>query len=222
MRNFIKIEKETGKILTTYVDKVHGTYIPEVYQEVEKGITLSNENTQTVKVKQLVREAYFDISNLDLTDCIEVDEETYRTILDNGFNNYDIETETWSKKDFRTVEEILEQAKQVAINKVNNDVKTLIIAGFHSDVLGIEHKYQSEEIDQLNLLDKVAAGVNQKIKCSADDGKTWELKMHTIEQLKNVLKDGSLYKNQLLESGEALKNKVRACKTLKELELVKI
>jgi hypothetical protein len=155
-----------------------------------------------------------------LVNFIEIQEKAFNTLMNSGVNCY--KDGKFSVKDFRTIDEKLSEIKTIKTIKINTSTKTKIISGFTSIALGVEHKYQSEEIDQLNLLDKVAAGVNQKIKCSADDGKTWELKMHTIEQLKNVLKDGSLYKNQLLESGEALKNKVRACKTLKELELVKI
>lgn len=220
MRNFIQIDN--GKIITTYADKVHGTFVPAVYKEVEQIIDLGNDKKQTVVAKELVRVAYWDISNIQVDECIEVSESVYREILDNEFNFYDTETKTFSKKDFRTVDEILNQLKIEKIEKVNSDIKALILSGFTSSALGDSHKYQSDETDQLNLIGAVTSGVDQAFKCSSDDGITWEWKLHTIEQLQTVLKDGAIYKNKLLEDASILKSQIQTCITLEGLSAIEV
>lgn len=219
MRNFIQIEN--GKIITTYVDRVHGIFVPAVYEEIEKEIESGDNKKQTVFEKKLISDNYWDISNIPVDKCIEVTDSKYREILDNDFNFYDTETKTFSKKDFRTDNEILAQAKLEKTNKVNSDAKALITSGFFSSALGDSHKYQSDETDQLNLLGAVASGVDQSFKCSLDNGISWEWKNHTIEQLQNVLKDGAIYKNHLLADASTLKDQIEACKTLEELNHIK-
>lgn len=137
-----------------------------------------------------------------------------------GVEQYCISNGIGKWKDPRTEDEILTQDKAEKTNKVNEDVKTLIISGFTSSALGTNHMYQSDETDQLNLIGAVTSGVAQAFKCSSNDGESWQWKMHTITQLQTVLRDGASYKNQLLENASTLKSQIQVCTTIEELEAI--
>ena len=149
---------------------------------------------------------------------VETTEQKYKEALKINANFFD--GTNFIVKDFRTEDEILTQAKAEKTNKVNEDVKTLIISGFTSSALGTNHMYQSDETDQLNLIGAVTSGVAQAFKCSSNDGESWQWKMHTITQLQTVLRDGASYKNQLLENASTLKSQIQVCTTIEELEAI--
>ena len=86
-----------------------------------------------------------------------------------------------------------------------------------SSALGIEHKYQSELEDQTNLIGLVASGADDVFKSgNLDiDGNvtSWEYKLHTIAELKQVLIDGKTMKQTALAKYYTLKAEVEACTT---------
>jgi len=117
----------------------------------------------------------------------------------------------------------LEQAKKQKINEINNKCKQEIVSGFTSSALGSEHIYQSEPVDQINLMGAVLAGQDSLFKCGVkDDGGniTWSYKQHTIAQLKQVLADGKAYKFALLEKANKLKEQVKNAKTVDEINKI--
>ncbi|NOX15952.1 MAG: hypothetical protein GXP61_08010 [Epsilonproteobacteria bacterium] len=103
------------------------------------------------------------------------------------------------------------------ISNLNNLCKKDILSGFTSNALGSVYHYQSEQVDQLNLIGMVAGGVDDYFKCSLDDGSgnttTWEYKLHTITQLKQVLNDGKAYKLSLLQKVNTLKAQANSATT---------
>lgn len=119
---------------------------------------------------------------------------------------------------FLTYEEQVNNLKLSKTNTINIFCKQAIESGFISAALGTEHKYESEEIDQLNLIGAVSSGVSQPIKCSEDGGETWGYKVHTNTQLKTVLKDGAKIKAEYLQKASVLKEQIKNATSLEELE----
>ena len=103
---------------------------------------------------------------------------------------------------------------------INSSCKQAIESGFASSALGNSHTYQSEEVDQLNLIGAVSSGVAQPFKCSADGGETWEYKVHTNEQLKTVLGDGAIVKAEFLQKANNLKAQIARATTVAELDAI--
>ncbi len=114
----------------------------------------------------------------------------------------------------------LDQIKQAKISEINSKAKQEIISGFISNALGTTHLYQSKEVDQLNLIGLVSAGQDDYFKCSADGGSTWKYKLHTIDQLKQVLADGKKKKLEILIKAGSLKEKVINATTKEEVEAI--
>jgi len=117
----------------------------------------------------------------------------------------------------------LKQAKKQKISEINGKCKQEIEAGVASSALGSEHIYQSEPVDQINLIGVVLAGQDSLFKCGEKDDKgniTWSYKQHTIAQLKQVLADGKAYKLALLEKANKLKEQVKNAKTVNEINKI--
>lgn len=147
---------------------------------------------------------------------LEVSDEQWQTAIDNNYNYVDSVNKTLGFKDFRTLSEI----KQAKISEINSKAKQEIISGFISDALGTQHLYQSKEVDQLNLIGLVSAGQDDYFKCSADGGSTWKYKLHTIDQLKQVLADGKKKKLEILMKASQLKEQVKNATTKEEVEAI--
>jgi len=118
----------------------------------------------------------------------------------------------------------LNQVKEQKINEINRIAEKKIVSGFTSSALGTPHLYQSEPIDQLNLLGVVQTAQltneNQLFKCSPDNGKTWEYKEHTPEQLVQVLKTGKETKISILLKANELKEKVKHATSVEEIQQI--
>ena len=110
--------------------------------------------------------------------------------------------------------DFLQLLKDIKTNEINIACKNEIESGFVSNALGTEHTYQSEQIDQLNLIGLVASGNDDYFKA---DG---EYKLHTAEQLKQVLNDGKAYKQTLLQKVNTLKSQVVASIIAEEIEVI--
>jgi len=108
-------------------------------------------------------------------------------------------------------------AKKRNTEKINMACESAIVGGFPSSALGAEHTYQSEREDQLNLVGVVSSGVDQLFKCSADAGNTWEWKLHTAAQLKQVLKDGAAVKSALLQTAQSKKASISTAQSVAEV-----
>lgn len=120
----------------------------------------------------------------------------------------------------KQLEMTLQIKKDEKKENINLLCKKSIESGFTSDALETSCKYESEEIDQLNLIGAVSSGINQPFKCSLDDGESWEYKVHTAEQLKQVISDGAIVKANYLQKATELKEQVKTANSIEDLELI--
>lgn len=104
----------------------------------------------------------------------------------------------------------IEELKTSKKDEINKACELEITSGFTSSALGEENFYQSEEVDQLNLIGVVSGGVDDYFKCAlATTPTVFEYKLHTIAQLKQVLNDGKVKKLQLLQKAALLKEQIK-------------
>jgi len=201
-------DKTNGQLLGWYDSEVHGTYVPEVPEVLNADRT----------VKAPVVPSYYDVSGLP-TPNIEVSEADWQAAIDNNYNYVDATTSTLSNKDFRTLDEL----KASKTNEINSACEKAITSGFPSSALGTPHTYQSEQTDQLNLIGVVTAGQDDYFKCGVEDTSgnvTWNYEMHTIAQLQQVLVDGKVHKQALLQKAGTLKAQVTSATTVAEVEAI--
>lgn len=114
----------------------------------------------------------------------------------------------------------LAEAKSLKVAEINTKAESLITSGFNSSALGSPHTYQSDRDDQLNLLGTYQAGVDSLFKCLPSNSEEWEWKLHTPEQLKQVIQDGAAYKSELLQRANLLKGQVKAATVKRELNSI--
>lgn len=79
-----------------------------------------------------------------------------------------------------------------------------ITGGFQSTALGAAHRYSSELDDQLNLTGAILRGLDMPYACRDRDG-VKAFRPHTAEQLRQVGDDFTVYKLQLLQKANDLK-----------------
>jgi len=150
---------------------------------------------------------------------IEVSDENWQKAIDTNANYVDVKNKTVSFKDFRTLDDF----KTLKTIDINSACSEAITSGFTSDALGGAHIYQSEQPDQLNLIGLVAAGTDDYFKCGITDANgniTWNYELHTIVQLQQVLADGKVHKQGLLQKANTLKAQVAVATTVKDVEAV--
>jgi hypothetical protein len=166
-----------------------------------------------------------EIINLETNELLGYLVDSVKSVpLDKGNKDYQ-EVLEWieegnTPEPFLTYEEKVNNLKLSKTNTINMSCKQAIESGFISAALGTEHKYESEEIDQLNLIGAVSSGISQSIKCSEDGGETWGYKIHTNTQLKTVLKDGAKIKAEYLQKASVLKEQIKNTTSLEELEQI--
>lgn len=97
-------------------------------------------------------------------------------------------------------------AKTAAINAACG---AAILAGFDSSALGATYHYTATLEDQANLLGLIAIGAGGDFTC-VDAAGVKARRAHTAAQLKKVLADGGIFKDQLLAKARALKDAVAA------------
>lgn len=102
----------------------------------------------------------------------------------------------------------LSSIQERVANSINALCAEKIISGFESSALGEAHIYDSEDVDQINLIGSVAAGGTVYYKCQRKSDGVKDFLPHTNTQIKKVLNDGSLRKVALLQHCSALKNAV--------------
>lgn len=101
----------------------------------------------------------------------------------------------------------LSHAYQEKVLAINNGCSNSITAGFTSSALGAPHSYSSQLDDQLNLTGSVLRGLDMPYACRDERG-VKEFRLHTTEQLRQVGDDFTLYKLQLLQHANALKQQL--------------
>lgn len=100
--------------------------------------------------------------------------------------------------------EAMHKAKTAAINQA---CEAAITAGFTSEALGAPHFYSSQLDDQLNLTGAVLRGLDMPYACRDEQG-VKEFRLHTAAQLRQVGDDFTLYKLQLLQHANELKQQL--------------
>jgi hypothetical protein len=90
------------------------------------------------------------------------------------------------------------------VTEINQACEAAISGGFASLALGGEFVYGSGLEDQLNLTGAVLRGEDLPYACRDDQG-VKAFRLHTIEQLKQVSADFTLFKLQLLQHADNLK-----------------
>lgn len=98
----------------------------------------------------------------------------------------------------------LHTLKVVAINQA---CEAAITAGFPSSALGSPYTYGSQLEDQLNLTGAVLRGLEMDYPCRDDQG-VKAYRLHTLEQLSQVSADFTLFKLQLLQRADELKQQL--------------
>jgi hypothetical protein len=91
--------------------------------------------------------------------------------------------------------------------EVNNACVVAITGGFWSSSLGTPHQYSSELDDQLNLTGVILAGLDSPYACRDEQGKK-DFRFHTFAQLRRVGDDFTLFKLQLLQKANQLKQQL--------------
>ena len=143
------------------------------------------------------------------------------TVIPQGFTEYTIGSEPKILLDTLNAEKF-KNSKDAKTNEINTACATQITSGFTSLALGTIRTYQSQELDQLNLIGVVTGGTDDYFKCAKTvNGKlVWSYEMHTAVQLKQVLNDGKAHKQALLQKAGTLKAKVDLAKTQVDLDLI--
>lgn len=93
------------------------------------------------------------------------------------------------------------------VTRINNDCTAEITAGFWSSALGAPHHYSSELDDQLNLTGVILRGEDSLYACRDQQGLKAFL-LHTAVQVRQVGDDFTLFKLQLLQKANRLKQQL--------------
>lgn len=93
------------------------------------------------------------------------------------------------------------------VAEINGSCEQAITSGFTSSALGTLHHYTSKLDDQLNLTGAVLRGLDMPYACRDEQG-VKEFRLHTAEQLRQVGDDFTLYKLQLLQHANKLKQQL--------------
>lgn len=101
----------------------------------------------------------------------------------------------------------IEKLHLSATTAINNACDAAITAGFQSAALGAPHQYSSQLDDQLNLTGAILRGLDMPYACRDEQGAK-AFRLHTAEQLRQVGDDFTLYKLQLLQHANELKQQL--------------
>ena len=104
----------------------------------------------------------------------------------------------------------ISDVRNKVLDLINSECEKQIISGFESSALGDTYIYDSDTVDQLNLIGSVATGGTVLYKCTRkSDGKR-DFYSHTNSQMKKVLNDAANRKIALLQKCYQLKQSVLA------------
>ncbi|MNZ06745.1 hypothetical protein D3C78_235020 [compost metagenome] len=94
-----------------------------------------------------------------------------------------------------------------------------ITAGFMSAALGTPHSYSSDLEDQLNLTGAVLRGLDMPYACRDEQGAK-AFRLHTAAQLRQVGDDFTLYKLQLLQHANELRQQLDQALSAGDIEAI--
>lgn len=110
----------------------------------------------------------------------------------------------WTDNEWQQYAEAIHAEKVSAINSAS---EAAITGGFWSLALGERHQYGSQLEDQLNLTGSILHGTDTPYACRDAQG-IKEFRPHTAGQLRQVGDDFTLYKLQLLQKANRLKQQL--------------
>jgi hypothetical protein len=93
------------------------------------------------------------------------------------------------------------------IERINSACAAAITGGFSSSALDETHQYSSQLEDQLNLASVILTGLDSPYPCRDEQGNK-DFRLHTVAQLRRVSDDFTLFKLQLLQTANQLKQKM--------------
>lgn len=150
---YAHLEDKTNKLLGWYTDDVHSTWVPAEYKDIEELIeetSLDGTVSSTKKiVKKLIKEGYFDKSNIP-TPNIEVTDDVWQDALSINANCY--EDGAFIFKDFRTEIEI-EESRILSIKAKANEIIESIYPTFKQ--LNIIRLGGNDLIEMGNFIDSI-------------------------------------------------------------------
>lgn len=124
---------------------------------------------------------------------------------------------------------ILTLTKRNKILELSKECENVIIAGFTSSALGIEKIYDSEEVDQINLIGSVSTttptpaeptGYTIYYACRDPETNIKSYIEHTHYQLRQVMADGATFKLVQLQRFNTLRNQVNEATTVEDIEAI--
>lgn len=147
-------------------------------------------------------------------------------------NNYD--NITWLNPEQQIPKNILDEKriarlKKDKINDLSNKCEQAIIGGFISNALGIDHLYDSEEVDQINLIGAVAStgpipanpnGYSIYYACRDVNTGIKSYLEHSYLQLRQVMDDGAQFKLGHLQRFHALRTQVQEAITEEQINAI--
>ena len=98
-------------------------------------------------------------------------------------------------------------AHSIKVAEINTGCESAITGGFWSQALGERYQYSSQLDDQLNLTGVILAGLDSPYACRDEQG-VKEFRQHTFTQLRRVGDDFTLFKLQLLQRANTLKQQL--------------
>lgn len=150
---------------------------------------------------------------------------------DGNFNEYD--DITWDnggpipKNELEA--KMIDFAKEKRIAEISEDCENFIMGGFESSALGTPHIYDSEFVDQINL---VGAWINTSPMPGFEDGFSMYYACrdvasgiknyfeHTNAQLRTIIFDGSMFKLQNLQIFHFKRMAIQECLTIEEVDAI--
>lgn len=106
-----------------------------------------------------------------------------------------------------SVSTLLPRNHEIKALVINRAAENAITNGFWSKALGTPHQYSSQLDDQLNLTGAILRGLDMPYACRDEQG-VKEFRLHTADQLRQVGDDFTLYKLQLLQHANELKQQL--------------
>ena len=115
----------------------------------------------------------------------------------------------------------LDELKAVKRADINSKASEKITGGFFSSALGSPMLYESDRSQQINLIDSISAGGDDLFKCEDSEG-VEDYRLHSNDELKQVLTDGRDTKLGYLLRAKELKELVEAAEDRDALNLIVI
>lgn len=146
-------------------------------------------------------------------DCVQVSYQDYSELLKLQSEGFQIVFDASSGKPTALPFPSLSMAEQCAdlhqnkVMEINTACEAEITSGFWSAALGESHRYSSQLDDQLNLTGVILQGLDNLYACRDLRG-VKEFRPHTAKQLRQVGDDFTMFKLQLLQKANGLKQQL--------------